>query len=269
MITTKLSVYEVYSQPIVPLSFAVSFVSLVGFFYGCILSGLAKTEKQISWLLTFASSLVCTIISMPCFYRFIASGGDMRLLGIEEGWQTAMVCFFITYLALDLSLGSIYYRRRITVLTGWFHHTLYIFVLTWFLRMRTASFFCTAAILELPTLILAIGSLCKSLRCDILFATSFFLLRLVFHVWMIGALKYYHRIENLWLVAVAILPLHLYWFYGRLFLLSLNSPLSLTRCCSFSTGIIQQQINQHPKTFQRLCAVFRPKQDIFEKVLAA
>ncbi|KAG1078148.1 hypothetical protein G6F42_024402 [Rhizopus arrhizus] len=33
---------------------------------------------------------------------------------------------------------------------------------------------------------------------------------------MILALKQSHRLELLWLVAVAVFPLHLYWYYGIL-----------------------------------------------------
>lgn len=220
-ISSSLTLTQVFQQPIVPLSFLASFLSLGGFFYGCIYTGVAKTEKQISWLLTFASSLVCTIISTPCFYKFWRSGWDIRLLGMESTWHTASVCFFITYLILDLTMGSLYYRRRITFLTGWFHHTLYILILLWFLRLRTASFFCTAAILEVPTLVLALGSLKQSWRCDFLFASSFFVLRLVMHAWMIHELKQHHRVQSLWMVAVVVFPLHLYWFYGKFYHFSL------------------------------------------------
>ncbi|KAI7882891.1 hypothetical protein K492DRAFT_185640 [Lichtheimia hyalospora FSU 10163] len=246
-ITSSLTLTQVFQQPIVPLSFLASFISLGGFFYGCIYTGVAKTEKQISWLLTFASSLVCTIISTPCFYRFWRSGWDIRLLGVESTWHTASVCFFITYLILDLTMGSLYYRRRITFLTGWFHHTLYILILLWFLRLRTASFFCTAAILEVPTLILALGSLKQSWRCDFLFASTFFVLRLVMHAWMIHELKQHHRVQSLWMVAVVVFPLHLYWFYG----------------------IISHQIRNNPKAIQQVSNFIESKHAWFDKVFAA
>ncbi|KAI9278704.1 hypothetical protein BDA99DRAFT_554319 [Phascolomyces articulosus] len=243
----ELTVTEVFQQPIVPISFAVSMTGLSAFFFGCIYSGLAKNEKQISWLLTFASSLVCTLISVPCFIQFWLSGWNIRMLGIESTWHTASVCFFISYLILDLSFGSIYYRRRITFLTGWFHHTLYIFFLLWFLRMRTASFFCTAAILELPTLILAAGSLSKAWRCDFLFASTFFFLRLVLHAWMIVQLKHHHRVESLWIVAVVVYPLHLYWF----------------------NGIINQQIRNHPKAVQQVAIFLDSKHSFLDKIFTA
>jgi hypothetical protein len=210
----KLTLLQVLSQPIVSISFLFSFTSLIFFFFYSIKNGFAKTDKQISWLLTFASSLVCTVVSIPHFMSFWKSGWDMNLLSVDSNFHTALICFFISYLMLDLTLGSIYYRHRITVLTGWVHHLLYICILFWLLKSRSSSFFSASCLLELPTLLLALGSFRDHWRCDLLFATTFFVLRLVFHAHMIIALKQRHRLEALWMVAVAIFPLHLYWFYG-------------------------------------------------------
>jgi hypothetical protein len=223
----KLTIGQVLCQPIVPISFLISFSSLICFFFYCIKSGFTKTDKQISWILTFASSLVCTVVSIPFFILFWRSGWDMNQLSTDSNMHTAMVCFFISYLVLDLSLGSIYYRSRITLLTGWIHHPLYIGILFWLLRSRSSSFFSTNCLLELPTLLLALGSFKDKWRCDFLFATTFFVLRLVFHAYMIVALKQRHRLETLWLVAVVVFPLHIYWFYGKKkFILSEKGPSS-------------------------------------------
>lgn len=211
----KLTIGQVLSQPIVPISFFISFSGLIGFFFFCIKSGFTKTDKEKSWILTFASSLVCTIVSIPYFLNFWRSGWDMKQLSTDSNWHTAIVCFFISYLILDLSLGSIYYRNRITLVTGWIHHPLYIGILVWLLRCKSSSFFSANCLLELPTLLLALGSFRDHWRCDLLFAFTFFVLRLVFHAYMIIAVKRSHRLEMLWLVAVAVFPLHLYWFYGK------------------------------------------------------
>jgi hypothetical protein len=211
----NLTLTQVLTQPIVPISFLASFTSLISFFFYCIKSGFTKTDKQISWILTFASSLVCTVISIPYFFSFWRSGWDMNLLSVDSNFHIALACFFITYLVLDLSLGSIYYRNRITILTGWIHHPLYIGILFWLLKSRSSSFFSASCLLELPTLLLALGSFRDHWRCDLLFASTFFVLRLVFHSYMIIALKQSHRLETLWIVAVAVFPLHLYWFYGK------------------------------------------------------
>lgn len=213
-IGNKLTLYQVVTQPLVPISFITSMLGLGLYFFLSIKCGIAKNEKQISWLLTLASSVVCTIVSLPYYYRFYTSGWDMQLLGLESNVHTWLVCFFMTYLVMDLTLGSIHYKSRITIATGWIHHSIYIVILFWLMRCKSTSFFTVNAILELPTVILALGSMKASWRCDVLFACTFFALRLVYHAFMILAVKQYHRIESLWLVATLVFPLHVYWFYG-------------------------------------------------------
>ncbi|KAI8067183.1 hypothetical protein BC940DRAFT_367804 [Gongronella butleri] len=213
-IGNKMTLLQVLRQPVVPLSFLVSFAGLGLYFFLCMRLGYAKTEKQISWLLTFASSVVCTAVSMPYYVRFWRSGWDMQLLGVDAQVHTGLACFFMTYLILDLVLGSMYYRRRITIATGWIHHSIYIVILFWLMRCRSTSFFTVNAILELPTVILALGSMRASWRSDFLFASTFFALRLVYHAWMIVAVKQYHRLDALYIVATLVFPLHVYWFYG-------------------------------------------------------
>ncbi|ORZ05620.1 hypothetical protein BCR42DRAFT_337724 [Absidia repens] len=197
------------------MSFLCSFLTLGMYFSICVGDGrAARTEKQISWLLTLASSVMCTLISLPHIYQFFRSGWDMQQISADSPLHTALTCFFITYLILDLGLGLIYYASRVTLATGWIHHTLYTAVLFWLMRCRSSSFFTTNAILELPTVILAVGAIYPRWRCDWLFATAFFFLRIIYHMALIYMLKYHHRLTHLWIVALIILPLHLYWFCG-------------------------------------------------------
>lgn len=213
----KLTIGQVFCQPIVPISFLVSFSALACFFCYCVKSGFTKTDKQISRILTFASSLVCTMASIPYFISFWKSGWNMDQLGTDSNYHTAIVCFFISYLILDLALGSIYYNNKITLLTSWIHHSLYICISFWLLQSKSSSFFSTTGILELPTLLLALGSFRERWRCDLLFAFTFFVLNLVFHAYMIVLLQQKHRLETLWLVALSTFALNLYQFYGKFF----------------------------------------------------
>lgn len=226
-----LTLRQVFQQPVVPLSFLFSFIILGGGFFA-FLNKLQQSrshtqqndeisarlyEKQASWFLTMMSSLVCTIVSTPFVIQFCYSDLNMELLGIDNRFHTGFICFFISYLILDLALGSIFYRQRITLMTGWVHHLFYIVTLLWFLRLQISSLFTIASILELPTLILAAGSMVHEWRSDFLFGTTFFVLRLVAHAWMMIALKKHHRVSFMWIIALVIYPLHLYWFYGKSF----------------------------------------------------
>ncbi|OBZ82870.1 hypothetical protein A0J61_09080 [Choanephora cucurbitarum] len=252
---TKLTFSQAFSQPVIPISLLASTCTLLGFFF-YMKSRFAKTEKQVSWILTLASSFVCTVVSIPYFVRFWLSGWDMASLQVESDYHSAVACFFISYLVLDLTLGSIYYVKQITILTGWIHHPLYIYILSWLIRCQSSSFFTTNCILELPTLVLALGSMQKRWRCDILFAVSFFVLRLVFHSYMIIALKQKHRLESLWVLAVVVFPLHIYWFYGIISSLMKKYPLT-----SFSLLSSSSKVNSTKIVHRR-----KPKNSFLERV---
>ncbi|KAI9287008.1 hypothetical protein BC943DRAFT_336100 [Umbelopsis sp. AD052] len=177
---TKLSVAEALSQPSVITGVALSMTLYLTFFFGALKTKFATTDKQISWLLTFMSSGGLTIASIPRFYHFWKSGWNLQSFQDDR----------------------------------WIHHSVYTVITVYFLRYRLGGFFTTASILEMPTLIMALGSLRSRFRSDYLFAATFFAFRLVFHAFMIKTLKQNHQIRSLWIVAASIFPLHLFWFYG-------------------------------------------------------
>ncbi|KAI3633333.1 hypothetical protein MIR68_008280 [Amoeboaphelidium protococcarum] len=72
------------------------------------------------------------------------------------------------------------------------------------------------AVMELPTLVLSLGHVWKSLRNDKIFGFTFFSTRILFHGCMIY--KFYYLKLPIdgpwWLIVAGIYPLHLYWFNG-------------------------------------------------------
>ncbi|KAI8070934.1 hypothetical protein BC940DRAFT_270381 [Gongronella butleri] len=205
---------SIFSYPLYCCYCYINSGALLSFVFLTSKQALALNEKQTSWILTWTASLVCSIASLPSVYRFCASGFDLVWLTQNTPNDISMVCFFQAYLALDLYYGWRFYRSRVSWVTGWLHHGFYLVFLVWLLAMRLSSFFVVASILEVPTLILATGSIVPQWRSDRLFALTFFCLRLVFHTWMIRFLKHYHHNRSLWGVALLVLPMHIYWFYG-------------------------------------------------------
>lgn len=214
-VITKLSVVEAISQPSVILGVALSMTLYLTFFFGAIKTKFATSDKQVSWLLTFMSSAGLTVASIPRFYRFWQSGWNIQSFQVDRTLDTLVLCYFVSYLLLDLCLGSIYYKRQINILTGWIHHSVYTVITVYFLRYKLGGFFTVASILEMPTLIMAFGCLRSRFRSDYLFAATFFAFRLVFHAFMIKTLRQHHHIKSLWLVAASVFPLHMFWFYGK------------------------------------------------------
>ncbi|KAF7798761.1 hypothetical protein EIP86_009986 [Pleurotus ostreatoroseus] len=116
----------------------------------------------------------------------------------------------------DLAIGSLHYRGSISMLTGWIHHTVYIFLITFVVLPRNfAPLFALCCVLELPTFLLALGNLVPRLRSDYLFAAVFFLTRIVMHIHI--ALAYLARalrhgetyVPTLFLACI--LPMHVLW----------------------------------------------------------
>ncbi|KAK4704102.1 hypothetical protein P7C70_g2105, partial [Phenoliferia sp. Uapishka_3] len=142
-----------------------------------------KVVKARAWILTATSSFVMTVASLPFVWDFITHGVDVAKIGRREALARATTSFFTAYLVLvqDLGIGWLQYRSQMNILTGWFHHTAYITLLSGVLVADYSHIFCLAAIMELPTLILASGMLMPSLRSDVLFSVIFFLTRIAFH----------------------------------------------------------------------------------------
>ncbi|KAI0699006.1 hypothetical protein BC835DRAFT_1268311 [Cytidiella melzeri] len=160
-------------------------VSLVAIYYGVEyylgLKGKFQTERERSWVLTAVSSAVMTSCSVPYIWSWLAAGQ------IVDGghWADKSSCFFIAYLLCDLMIGSMHYRSSINLLTGWIHHLVYITLITFVVIPHSfSSFFNMCCILELPTFILAMGSLNKNFRNDYLFAAVFFATRICLHIYI-------------------------------------------------------------------------------------
>ncbi|KAF8598973.1 hypothetical protein BDV93DRAFT_547167 [Ceratobasidium sp. AG-I] len=145
------------------------------------------TLKQRAWVLTTLSSLLTSVAALPYFYDFISSGGRVQALRASSAWSDTVVRVFQGYLVSDLLLGALCYPKYVNISTGWVHHTLYFILIHYITSMGWSNIFCLGLIMEVPTLILALGSLHPRLRSDNLFASTFFAFRIVFHIILILA----------------------------------------------------------------------------------
>ncbi|CEL63474.1 putative protein [Rhizoctonia solani AG-1 IB] len=160
------------------LGFAVLYLCLSRFF---------ETSKQRSWILTGLSSGFTSLAAVPYFFDFLSSGGHANALRPSNTWSDTVVAIFQGYLISDLLVGSIFYRQHITLATGWTHHILYFLLIQYITSVGWSNIFCLALIMEIPTMLLALGSLDQRLRNDYLFAVVFFSTRILLHVALIVA----------------------------------------------------------------------------------
>ncbi|KAG1856372.1 hypothetical protein DFJ58DRAFT_784822 [Suillus subalutaceus] len=191
--------FDVSIEDEIPPAFLYSFLALIVAYH--IFAPLCSTVKQRSWILTTISSAAMSLSSLPLFLHYVGSRGDLR--GIRSTlWTESASRFFQAYLVADLLMGMIYYRSKVNLLTGWFHHTIYIFIVGYSCHMGWSHLFILCAVLEVPTFVLAIASLNPRFRSDVIFALS------------------RHSVTNdsfgPGVIMACIFPLHAFWFYGCL-----------------------------------------------------
>lgn len=217
---SKLAPFNSYSeallQPIVLASVFVSTGVLVAWYNVWHTKGWATTDRQKAYVLSLFSSFVTTIASVPLIIQMWQDGWDLQVIIAERWWTVVLSAFFATFLFLDLAIGVVFYRRKIDVLTGWIHHTAYMFTMAWILKNRLSSIFITMCALEAPTFLLALGSINSKLRHDYAFAFLFVNTRILFHAHMIFATYRCESISNGPTIALCtFFPLHCYWFSGK------------------------------------------------------
>ncbi|KAG2176365.1 hypothetical protein INT43_005599 [Umbelopsis isabellina] len=202
-------------QPLVLTSTVASFVLLNGWYATWTVKGWAVTDKQKAYVLSLLSSSTMTVGSIPLLKELWKHNWDLQVIVAERWWTVMLTSFFATFLFLDLSVGFIFYRKKIDLLTGWIHHTTYLITMAWIIKNRMATVFVLMCLLEAPTFILALGSINSKLRRDYVFAFFFVSTRILFHAYMIYAT---YACSSLKLAPTVVLsvffPLHCYWFSG-------------------------------------------------------
>lgn len=170
--------------------------------------------KSRAWLLTFASALCLTVVGAPLAARLtVASDADfLAATHADGGISRHAVIFFAVEMILDLAIGSLDYPGHLDVLSGWAHHTFFLLAGQPTLAFGASGFFLGMSIVELPTLLLAVGSLNRPWRVDLPFGISFFLLRIVYTTYYFVRLVLISRLRMLpAFVAIALL-LNAFWF---------------------------------------------------------
>lgn len=170
----------------------------------------ATTPSAVAALPRWSFARVFSWFSIPPHLIF-----DFRFKPEASSLAEWTMMFFGTYMIADLAIGSIYYAEKITLVTGWCHHAIFIaaalgsmFVDTTAVnalcvaeeRNDESSLFCqfcgrhdvvstdsnslSLALSEkkVPTAIVSTGFMFKRLRNDMLFGAVFVLMRLVYDI---------------------------------------------------------------------------------------
>lgn len=175
------------------------------------------TPRQRAYVLSLHSSGLMSLFGMYFNWVLLYNGFDikmymrnMRLYQFILGKMC--VHLFTGYLLADLVIGWREYRSQVQILTGYVHHVIYVFINVVALYTEMYPLYAIFMIAEIPTFILAMGSVYPRYRSDTLFGISFALTRIVYFVFI--SLLVGNEHDSLFTYfTVPILGLHVYWFY--------------------------------------------------------
>ncbi|KAG0216778.1 hypothetical protein BGX31_000485 [Mortierella sp. GBA43] len=96
---------------------------------------------------------------------------DMRYAPSDSWMSQVTVIFFACYLVLDIVCGLLHYRERVSLLAGWFHHTMYTGICYYTLIKGESHTLASFLIIE--------SFIYSRFRHDMLFGASFVVFRIL------------------------------------------------------------------------------------------
>ncbi|KAG0049996.1 hypothetical protein BGZ83_005203 [Gryganskiella cystojenkinii] len=100
----------------------------------------------------------------------------------SDSWIGQLVTiFFGMYLVADILCGLLHYKKHVSLLAGWIHHTAYVCIAYYTVVVaKEGHTYAAYLIIEIPTVVIGFGYLHKPLRNDMLFGASYIAFRLIF-----------------------------------------------------------------------------------------
>jgi hypothetical protein len=175
------------------------------------------TEKQKAYILSIKSSLSMFLIGLYFNYHYFTSKCNQSLFfeNLESkggmNFGKVIVLYFTAYLIIDLYIGHYDYRKYMDNLSTYFHHIVYSLINIFALYTGFFPMYFLHMLSELPTFLMGIGQFDTTLRNDNLFGLTFFLTRILYHIYLTWTFR--HNTTVL-ILSLAALCLHIYWFKG-------------------------------------------------------
>jgi len=209
--------------------------------------------KRLSWMISLLNSVAMTSFGVyyavktfhkfPQLRSFDTSKGREVFQNVTDCNILVAIWFSIANVA-DLVFGLLCYAKYLDPLTAWVHHIIYIWIMiastTGHGGFMTCEYFAaTFSIMlleELPTAILALGHVFPSLRSDWGFGSTFFVLRLCYHIYM-ASYAFLSGVETIVTVLFCLTTcMHAYWFYGWVTMMKKNERKRKRRPSQESSG---------------------------------
>ena len=175
-----------------------------------------------AWLLSLVVSAVLSLLgaayAASILDVFTSTGGSAKaayaLLRQRDAVGRVLTIGFMSFCAADLAIGYVDYRSQVSFLDGWLHHLVYFGTLAVFLREGYDGVFAYFGLCELPTFMLALGSVYKPWRIDLPMGIIFFATRIVYFGGVVMVIAINEHISFRSTLGSALMCLHVYWFVG-------------------------------------------------------
>eukprot|EP00624_Nannochloropsis_granulata_P001917 evm.model.NODE_19166_length_72781_cov_34.074345.14 len=173
--------------------------------------------KRKAWILSVLCAVGMSLGSIPYVWKLATEHAFVtsEMVYADDRLSLFIMAFFMTFLVLDLAIGLGHYAGEIGLLTGWFHHCLYMGMCVWAVVNGISISAVATMIMEIPTLVMALGRVYKGLRSDSLFGFTFLVTRILYLGYYIYRLMcdVSPRVV-VWPVCVPAMVLHVFWFHG-------------------------------------------------------
>jgi hypothetical protein len=218
--------YDLSKSQISQASFLFASILLAFFFVG---KRFITEQKRFAWLISLLNSFVMMIlgfvylsVKIPVLEGLFAYGDEaVQIFHEQTSNFTALTCLWFGIAnIIDLVIGTIYYRKQLGALTAYIHHSAFIWIMLActtgngiFMTMRPFSgTFAVCLIEELPTFLLALGSIFPACRSDYGFGLSFFVLRILYHAYFMSFAFKSLVDPPILILFVGTFSLHFFWF---------------------------------------------------------
>ena len=174
-----------------------------------------KSRKSYAWIVMLVSSPVLAVFGV--YYTVLTQVNDAwtdEFVYGQDLLSRSVMMFFMASNFTDLILGAFFYAEFLDPFTTIFHHLAYMLFVICLLREGIARGLVICFVMEIPTFILALGTVFKAYRADLLFGVSFALTRLFFNLFLILKLANITNYEGyIWRICSLVLCVHMFWFY--------------------------------------------------------
>lgn len=172
------------------------------------------TTKRKSWIIMMFSSIILSFFGTISFIYTESNSLWTESYVYNENWlQRKILLFFLSTNIMDLIIGYNFYYEQLDILSSVIHHIFYISFIIILLNYHYSSGFVLCFFMEIPTTVLAIGTVFPTFRSNILFGVSFFITRIVYNIYLAYKLAVISFSGVIWKVCVLVLMLHMFWFY--------------------------------------------------------